>query len=94
MGGEAPSQFEKLHTPLPVAKFASRPVLCAARSSGKQVRALVVINPGNPTGQVLDRDNQELLVKFCKEVSGVAAGAGSGSGWGAIQSDWKLCLRV
>ncbi|KAL4855137.1 Alanine aminotransferase 2 [Chlorella vulgaris] len=38
-----------------------------ARRQGKQVRAMVVINPGNPTGQVLDRDNQELLVRFCKE---------------------------
>jgi hypothetical protein len=28
---------------------------------------MVVINPGNPTGQVLDRDNQELLIKFCKQ---------------------------
>ncbi|PRW60642.1 alanine aminotransferase 2 [Chlorella sorokiniana] len=39
----------------------------AARSQGKQVRALVVINPGNPTGQVLDRENQEALVRFCKQ---------------------------
>lgn len=31
------------------------------------MRALVVINPGNPTGQVLDRENQELLIKFCKQ---------------------------
>ncbi|CAH0730105.1 unnamed protein product, partial [Brenthis ino] len=28
------------------------------------VRALVVINPGNPTGQVLTRDNIEAVVKF------------------------------
>ena len=28
---------------------------------------MVVINPGNPTGQVLDRENQELLLKFCKQ---------------------------
>ncbi|KAL4426056.1 hypothetical protein ABPG77_007852 [Micractinium sp. CCAP 211/92] len=39
----------------------------SARSQGKQVRALVVINPGNPTGQVLERENQELLIKFCKQ---------------------------
>lgn len=38
------------------------------RSQGKQVRALVVINPGNPTGQVLDRANQETLLRFAKEV--------------------------
>ncbi|KAF2343810.1 Aminotransferase class I/classII, partial [Trinorchestia longiramus] len=27
-------------------------------------RALVVINPGNPTGQVLSRDNIESIIKF------------------------------
>ena len=42
----------------------------AARAQGKCVRALVVINPGNPTGQVLERANQEELVRFCKKVWG------------------------
>ncbi|KXG38639.1 alanine aminotransferase 2 isoform X2 [Sorghum bicolor] len=37
-----------------------------ARSKGIDVRALVVINPGNPTGQVLAEDNQYDIVKFCK----------------------------
>ncbi|XP_062200400.1 alanine aminotransferase 2 isoform X2 [Phragmites australis] len=37
-----------------------------ARSRGIDVRALVVINPGNPTGQVLAKDNQCDIVKFCK----------------------------
>jgi len=27
-------------------------------------RAIVIINPGNPTGQVLTRDNIELIIKF------------------------------
>ncbi|XP_041986409.1 alanine aminotransferase 1-like [Aricia agestis] len=31
------------------------------------VRALVVINPGNPTGQVLSRDNIEEIVRFAYE---------------------------
>ncbi|XP_047027242.1 alanine aminotransferase 1-like isoform X1 [Helicoverpa zea] len=31
------------------------------------VRALVVINPGNPTGQVLTRENMEQIVKFAYE---------------------------
>ncbi|CAA7395590.1 unnamed protein product [Spirodela intermedia] len=38
-----------------------------ARSKGVTVRALVVINPGNPTGQVLAEDNQREIVDFCKE---------------------------
>ncbi|KAK9906640.1 hypothetical protein WJX75_005366 [Coccomyxa subellipsoidea] len=38
-----------------------------ARSEGKNVRALVVINPGNPTGQILSYENQVDVVKFCKE---------------------------
>ncbi|KAL8170776.1 hypothetical protein V2J09_022580 [Rumex salicifolius] len=38
----------------------------AARSKGITVRALVVINPGNPTGQVLNEENQTQIVEFCK----------------------------
>ncbi|KAL9260559.1 Alanine aminotransferase 2, mitochondrial-like protein [Drosera capensis] len=37
-----------------------------ARSKGIIVRALVVINPGNPTGQVLGEENQKQIVEFCK----------------------------
>ncbi|GAB2250022.1 hypothetical protein Droror1_Dr00013381 [Drosera rotundifolia] len=37
-----------------------------ARSKGITVRALVVINPGNPTGQVLGEENQKQIVEFCK----------------------------
>ncbi|KAJ6812433.1 alanine aminotransferase 2-like [Iris pallida] len=37
-----------------------------ARTKGTSVRALVVINPGNPTGQVLAEDNQKAIVEFCK----------------------------
>jgi len=29
------------------------------------VRAIVIINPGNPTGQVLTRENIENIIKFC-----------------------------
>ncbi|KAK1314940.1 hypothetical protein QJS10_CPA06g02565 [Acorus calamus] len=38
-----------------------------ARSKGLTVRAIVVINPGNPTGQVLAEDNQRAIVEFCKK---------------------------
>ncbi|KAH7655328.1 alanine transaminase protein [Dioscorea alata] len=38
-----------------------------ARSKGIIVRALVVINPGNPTGQVLSEANQREIVEFCKK---------------------------
>ncbi|KAK9149279.1 hypothetical protein Scep_008036 [Stephania cephalantha] len=37
-----------------------------AQSNGITVRALAVINPGNPTGQVLAEDNQREIVEFCK----------------------------
>ncbi|KAL2493354.1 Alanine aminotransferase 2 [Abeliophyllum distichum] len=37
-----------------------------AKSKGITVRALVVINPGNPTGQVLAESNQQEIVEFCK----------------------------
>ncbi|KAI3455678.1 hypothetical protein Pfo_012341 [Paulownia fortunei] len=39
----------------------------AAKSKGISVRALVVINPGNPTGQVLAENNQPQIVDFCKK---------------------------
>lgn len=38
-----------------------------SRSKGINVRALVVINPGNPTGQVLAEANQKEIVDFCKK---------------------------
>ncbi|KAL2336344.1 hypothetical protein Fmac_010790 [Flemingia macrophylla] len=41
--------------------------LDAAKSKGINVRALVVINPGNPTGQVLAEENQRDIVEFCKQ---------------------------
>ena len=36
------------------------------RDAGIVPRALVVINPGNPTGQCLDKANMIEIVKFCK----------------------------
>ena len=38
-----------------------------ARSEGTIIRALVAINPGNPTGQVLKRECLEDMVKICYE---------------------------
>lgn len=31
------------------------------------MRGLVVINPGNPTGQCLGADNQAEIVRFCEQ---------------------------
>ncbi|XP_049355954.1 alanine aminotransferase 2, mitochondrial-like isoform X1 [Solanum verrucosum] len=41
--------------------------LKTAKSKGINVRALAVINPGNPTGQVLAEANQREIVEFCKK---------------------------
>lgn len=38
-----------------------------ARERGVCVRAIVVINPGNPTGQVLSVDNMVDIVRFCEK---------------------------
>ena len=38
--------------------------LDAAAEQGTDVRAICVINPGNPTGAVLDRDNVEMILRF------------------------------
>lgn len=40
-------------------------VVSSARTKGSAVRALVVINPGNPTGQCLSYDNMCELIQFC-----------------------------
>lgn len=39
----------------------------AAKARGVNVRALCVINPGNPTGQVLTRSNIEDIIAFAFE---------------------------
>ncbi len=37
-----------------------------ARRYGMRVKAICVLNPGNPTGSVLDRDNIRMIVAFAK----------------------------
>lgn len=41
--------------------------LNAARDEGIDVKGLVIINPGNPTGQVFSRQDLEVVCKFCAE---------------------------
>jgi len=38
-----------------------------ARRQGVRVKAICVINPGNPTGSVIDRDNIAMIVDFAQE---------------------------
>ena len=38
-----------------------------ARNSKVDVKALCVINPGNPTGQCLKESNMREVIKFCKQ---------------------------
>jgi len=40
-------------------------VVADARAGGTNVRAMAVINPGNPTGQVMSQDNLSDIVHFC-----------------------------
>eukprot|EP00899_Mesostigma_viride_P025552 jgi/Mesvir1/6181/Mv00869-RA.1 len=44
-----------------------REQLLAARRGGKLVRALVCINPGNPTGQVLPESNMREVAQLCAD---------------------------
>ena len=44
-----------------------RESITTARADGVDVKMLVVINPGNPTGQLLGYDNMAAIVKFCAE---------------------------
>jgi alanine transaminase len=41
--------------------------LAKAKEEGIEPKALVIINPGNPTGALLDEPTQEKLVKLCEE---------------------------
>jgi glutamate--glyoxylate aminotransferase len=43
--------------------------IASAKAKGILVRALVLINPGNPTGQSLSQENMESLIQFCTEHS-------------------------
>lgn len=36
-----------------------------ASKKGTNIRALAIINPGNPTGQVISKDNMKGIVSFC-----------------------------
>lgn len=38
-----------------------------AHLDGIDIKALVIINPGNPTGQVLSREDLQVVCKFCAE---------------------------
>lgn len=38
-----------------------------AQAEGIDVKALAIINPGNPTGQVFSREDLEVICKFCAE---------------------------
>jgi len=40
-------------------------VIQEARESGTVIRSMCVINPGNPTGQVLKKDSLEEVIKIC-----------------------------
>ena len=39
----------------------------AAAAQGTRIKAICVINPGNPTGSVLDRDNIAMVLAFARE---------------------------
>jgi alanine transaminase len=43
--------------------------LSSASSRGVDVKALVVINPGNPTGNSLPVSNMRAIVSFCEKHS-------------------------
>ena len=40
--------------------------LCQAEREGVKVRAICVINPGNPTGSVMDWENVAMVIRFAK----------------------------
>lgn len=51
-----------------------RQSVAEARFKGITVRAMVIINPGNPTGQCLSVDNLQQILRFCHQESLVLLG--------------------
>jgi len=45
----------------------TRAAIAAARTQGLNPRAFCVINPGNPTGQVMSQEDLTAIVQLCKE---------------------------
>lgn len=41
--------------------------LLESHAQGLKVKAMAIINPGNPTGQVLNRESLETICKFCAD---------------------------
>jgi aspartate/methionine/tyrosine aminotransferase len=39
----------------------------AVERDGLEIRAFTLINPGNPTGQVMSREELEIICKFCSK---------------------------
>ena len=39
----------------------------AAKDAGKQMKAMVVINPGNPTGAIFSEETIKKIIEFCVE---------------------------
>lgn len=44
-----------------------RDAVAKAQAEGKTVRGLVVINPGNPTGNILSEENMREIVQFVRD---------------------------
>ena len=40
-------------------------MISEAKDEGFCLRAMVVINPGNPTGQIMSREDLEAIVRVC-----------------------------
>ena len=60
-----PNQDEENNWDMNVDELALR--LEANRERGTNVRALAVINPGNPTGQVLTEESMRDIIRFCDQ---------------------------
>ena len=67
---------------LPVAEVER--ALAAARGRGTDVRAMAVINPGNPVGNIMDVENMREVSQSVRPVRYIWRWRGSGGGGGGL----------
>jgi aspartate/methionine/tyrosine aminotransferase len=65
VGGEPVSYYADENADWEINLGELHKIMCQLRKSNMQPKAMVIINPGNPTGHVLSYDNLAGIVRFC-----------------------------
>lgn len=66
-GGRQIGYFLDEHSGWSLSEKMLEEAFLSARAKGTKPKAICIINPGNPTGSVLSRDNIAMVIRFAKE---------------------------